>query len=188
VSKKWEAVQGLGFYLTGYGLVTAWHVICDAVSHDMERREIKVSSSDKTPLAKFKFSKSIVQDNKRDAVILREVPQEILKKIPKLPAVMDLPVKGDKISAYQQHFSESRFSLELHSGDLLRVGDPSEEGTLCYTNCSFQHGMSGGPVFNDLGQVIGIVHTATEQGKLGSFLPLRDCIRSSDVYGEWQVF
>lgn len=101
---------------------------------------------------------------------------------------MDLPVKGDKISAYQQHFSESRFSLELHSGDLLRVGDPSEEGTLCYTNCSFQHGMSGGPVFNDLGQVIGIVHTATEQGKLGSFLPLRDCIRSSDVYGEWQVF
>lgn len=180
--------EGLGFYLTGYGLVTAWHVICDAVSHDMERREIKVSSSDKTPLAKFKFSKSIVQDNKRDAVILREVPQEILKKIPKLPAVMDLPVKGDKISAYQQHFSESRFSLELHSGDLLRVGDPSEEGTLCYTNCSFQHGMSGGPVFNDLGQVIGIVHTATEQGKLGSFLPLRDCIRSSDVYGEWQLF
>ena len=71
---------------------------------------------------------------------------------------------------------------------MLRVGDPSEEGTLCYTNCSFQHGMSGGPVFNDLGQVIGIVHTATEQGKLGSFLPLRDCIRSSDVYGEWQVF
>ena len=29
--------------------------------------------------------------------------------------------------------------------------------------------MSGGPVFNDLGQVIGIVHTATEQGKTWLF-------------------
>lgn len=53
--------------------------------------------------------------------------------------------------------------------------------------------MSGGPVFNDLGQVVGIVHTATEHtatehGKLGSFLPLRDCVRSTDVYGEWLLF
>lgn len=185
---KQNSFEGLGFYLAGYGLVTAWHVICDAVSRDKNSREIKLFSSDKTPLAIFRFGNEVVQDNKRDAAILQDVPPAILKNIPLLPSNMDLLTKGDRISAYQHHFSESRFSFELHSGDLLRVGEPSEEGTLCYTNCSFRHGMSGGPVFNGLGQVVGIVHTATERGKLGSFLPLRDCVRSTDVYGEWLLF
>lgn len=180
--------EGLGFYLTGFGLVTAWHVICDAVSHDMESREIKVFSSDKTPLGKFIFNIEIVQENKRDAAILQDVPSEILKNIPKLPSNINLPTKGERISAYQLHFSESRLNFELHSGDLLRIEGPGEEGTLCYTNCSFRHGMSGGPVFNEAGQVVGIVHSATEQDKLGSFLPLKDCISSTDVYGRWLLF
>lgn len=182
---KQNSFEGLGFYLAGYGLVTAWHVICDAISRDKKGREIKLFSSDKTPLAIFRFGNEVVRDNKHDAAILQDVPPAILKNIPRLPSNTDLLTKGDRISAYQHHFSDSRFSFELHSGDLLRVGDPSEEGTLCYTNCSFRHGMSGGPVFNGLGQVVGIVHTATEHGKLGSFLPLRDCIRSTDVYGKW---
>ncbi len=141
-----------GFYLPGYGLVTAWHVICDAVSHDKTSREIKLFSSDKTPLAIFRFGNEVVQDNKHDAAILQDVSPAILKE--HSPSSIKYGVaftKGDRISAYQHHFSESRFSFELHSGDLLRVGEPSEEGTLCYTNCSFRHGMSGGPVFNGLG-------------------------------------
>lgn len=182
---KHNVFEGLGFYLTDYGLITAWHVIGDAISHDAKSREIKVYSSTKTPLAKFIFAASIIQDNKLDAAILRDVPQEILRNIPQLPSAKDLPVKGDKVSAYQQHFSESRLSFELHSGDLLRIEDPGEEGTLCYTNCSFRHGMSGGPVFNEMGRVVGIVHSATEHEKLGSFLPLKDCVRSTDVYGRW---
>lgn len=185
---KQNSFEGLGFYLAGYGLVTAWHVICDAVSHDKTSREIKLFSSDKTPLAIFRFGNEVVQDNKHDAAILQDVPPAILRNIPLLPSNMELLTKGDRISAYQHHFSESRFSFELHSGDLLRVGEPSEEGTLCYTNCSFRHGMSGGPVFNGLGQVVGIVHTATEHGQLGSFLPLKDCIRSTEVYGRWLLF
>ena len=154
----------------------------------MESREIKVFSSDKTPLGKFIFNIEIVQENKRDAAILQDVPSEILKNIPKLPSNINLPTKGEKISAYQLHFSESRLNFELHSGDLLRIEGPGEEGMLCYTNCSFRHGMSGGPVFNEAGQVVGIVHSATEQDKLGSFLPLKDCIRSTDVYGKWLLF
>lgn len=182
---KHNIFEGLGFYLTDYGLITAWHVIGDAISNDPKSREIKVYSSTKTPLAKFRFAASIIQDNKLDAAILRDVPQEILRNIPQLPSAQDLPAKGDKVSAYQQHFSESRLSFELHSGDLLRIDGPGEEGTLCYTNCSFRHGMSGGPVFNEMGRVVGIVHSATEQEKLGSFLPLKDCVRSTDVYGRW---
>lgn len=180
--------EGLGFYLTGYGLVTAWHVICDAVSRDMESGEIRIFSSNKTPLARFIYSNDLLQENKRDAAILKDVPSEMIKNTPQLSPNIDLPTKGEKITAYQHHFSESGFSFELHGGELLRLGDPNEEGTLCYTNCSFMHGMSGGPVFNGIGQVIGIVHSATEQGKLGSFLPLRDCVRSTDVYGKWIIF
>lgn len=48
--------------------------------------------------------------------------------------------------------------------------------------------MSGGPVFNGMGKVVGIVHSATEDGKCGSFLPLRDCINSTEVYGIWKTF
>lgn len=124
---KQNSFEGLGFYLAGYGLVTAWHVICDAVSRDKNSREIKLFSSDKTPLAIFRFGNEVVQDNKRDAAILQDVPPAILKNIPLLPSNMDLLTKGDRISAYQHHFSESRFSFELHSGDLLRIGEPSED-------------------------------------------------------------
>lgn len=33
-----NSFEGLGFYLAGYGLVTAWHVICDAVSRDKKKQ------------------------------------------------------------------------------------------------------------------------------------------------------
>lgn len=188
INSKDEPFEGLGFYLPSYGLLTAWHVISDAVFDDREKRNIGVKSSAKISLGIFSFGKSTVQTGRHDAAILNDVPPEIIQSFPRVSVSTDLPSKGDKVFAYQLHHSENGFRFDLLDGELLEIGSPSEEGTLCYTNCLFQHGMSGGPVFNGMGKVVGIVHSATEDGKCGSFLPLRDCINSTEVYGIWKTF
>jgi len=166
--------HGSGFCISSGGLVlTNAHVVGNSAV-------VEVSPDDKTSF----LGVVMKSDQRRDvAAVLLEKTPPIVARIALAPPHVGAPVyiSGSPVSEDNQNF--------LTKGIVSKLG-PFEvnkgEQMFIHTDCPIAPGNSGGPAFNESGEVIGIAAAIQLDGDsqkthMGLVIPINECLESLNI-------
>ena len=173
-----QAVTGSGFIISSDGyILTNYHVIELAYK---SKQEITVMVHDGT-----KYPATIVGVEECNDIAVLKIDAQGLK--PAQFGDSDALMVGDSVYAVGNPLGELEFSMSTGTVSakdrLITTEDKTEPINMFQIDAAVNHGNSGGPVYNDKGQVVGIV-TAKSQGSdvegLGFAIPINDVVSIAD--------
>ena len=169
-----QAVTGSGFIISEDGyILTNYHVIELAYKSN---QEVTVMVHDGT-----KYPAVIVGVEESNDIAILKIDAQGLN--PAQFGDSDALMVGDSIYAVGNPLGELEFSMSTGTVSakdrLITTEDKSEPINMFQIDAAVNHGNSGGPAYNDKGQVVGIV-TAKSQGSdvegLGFAIPINDVV------------
>ncbi len=172
-----QAVTGSGFIISEDGyILTNYHVIELAYK---SKQEVTVMVYDGT-----KYPAAIVGVEECNDIAVLKIDAHGLK--PAQFGDSDALLVGDNVYAVGNPLGELEFSMSsghVSAKDrLIMTEDKTEPINMFQIDAAVNHGNSGGPVYNDKGQVVGVV-TAKSEGSdvegLGFAIPINDVVSIS---------
>jgi len=171
-----SAASGSGFVLSSDGyIVTNYHVIEEALEDESVTVEVTFANDEKYP------AKVVGSEKDNDVAVLKI---EATGLRPVVLGDSDQLVVGQKVYAIGNPLGELTYTLTdgmVSALDRLITTDESVTLNMLQTNCAINPGNSGGPLFDENGQVIGIVtakQTRSSSGVsaegLGFAIPIND--------------